>query len=153
MDIEKDFLNIEVGPDSRDCLRFLRPEKPRENDSPVKEYGFYRVVFVLNCSPFRLNGTLRHHLIKYKASDPTSVERMINSFYVDDLVPGSDTSYEAFKLCLNAKEMLAQGGFNLKKWLTNHKTLMGKLKRNEGNQWMDSQVEQSRLTLRLTLES
>ena len=142
-DIEKAFLNIAVDKEDRDCLRFLWPENPRENGSPIKVYRFCRVVFGLNCSPFLLNGTLRHHLMKYQVSDPTFVDRMINSFYVDDLVTGSDNPDEAFKLYLTAKERLAQGGFNLRKWLTNHKTLMGKLERNEENECIDSQVEQT----------
>ena len=60
-DIEKAFLNVEVDPEDRDCLRFLWVEKPPDL-SQVVVYRFCRVVFGLNGSPFLLNATLQHHI-------------------------------------------------------------------------------------------
>ncbi|XP_048577132.1 uncharacterized protein LOC125559150 [Nematostella vectensis] len=131
-DIEKAFLNIEVDPGDRDCLRFLFPEDPRREDSVIKVYRFCRVVFGLNASPFLLNGTLRHHLLKFKEIDPEFVEMLVDSFYVDDLVTGSNTPEEAYELYVKSKSRLAEGGFNLRKWQTNDSELRGRLDVGEG---------------------
>ena len=54
--------------------------------SKVVVYRFCRVVFGLNA----LNATLRHHNSKFKDEDADFVRRMIESFYVDDLVTEED---------------------------------------------------------------
>jgi hypothetical protein len=38
---------------------------------------------------------LRHHISKYKSDDPEFVRKLLDSFYVDDLVSGEDTTSEA----------------------------------------------------------
>ena len=82
-------------------------------------YRFCRVVFGLNASPFLLNGTIRHHLATYAEVDPEFVKRMIEAFYVDDLVTGERTVDKTFTLYKNAGERMSKGGFTLRKWKTN----------------------------------
>ena len=90
-------------------------------------YRFCRVVFGLNASPFLLNGTIRHHLAKLEKQDPAFVRKMLESFYVDDLVSGENSSAEAYALFQKARDRMAQGGFNLRKWLTNDAQLRDKI--------------------------
>ncbi|XP_048585406.1 uncharacterized protein LOC125568078 [Nematostella vectensis] len=89
-------------------------------DSVIKVYRFCRVVFGLNASPFLLNGTLRHHLVKFKEIDPEFVEMLVNSFYVDDLVTGSNTPEEAYELYVKSKSNLKSSAlwWNGPHWLT-----------------------------------
>ena len=118
-DIEKAFLNVEVDETDRDCLRFLWV---KDIDSEVHEtvvYQFCRVVFGLNASPFLLNATLRHHILKYLQSDPQFVQKVLESFYVDDLVSGDSTVKKTLELHDNCKTKMAIGRFRLRKWLTN----------------------------------
>ena len=49
-------------------------------------------MFGLNASPFLLNATLRHHVSKYNTVDPEFVRKVLDSFYVDDLVTGEDST-------------------------------------------------------------
>ena len=126
-DIEKAFLNISVDKVDRDCLRFLWPDDPNDNKSYVSIYRFCRVVFGLNASPFLLNGTIRHHLSKFEKEDLVFVRKMLESFYVDDLVSGEDSSNDAYALYIKAKDRMAQGGFNLRKWMTNDAQLRDKI--------------------------
>ena len=58
----------------------------RDSNSDVVMYRFCRVVFGLNASPFLLNGTIRHHLATFAEADPKFVKKMVDSFYVDDLI-------------------------------------------------------------------
>ena len=126
-DIVKAFLNISVDVNDRDCLRFLWVDDVRDSNSSVIVYRFCRVVFGLNASPFLLNGTIRNHLATFAEVDPKSVRKMIESFYVDDLVSGDSTTDKAYDLYSKAKVRMANGGFKLRKWKTNDPKLMERI--------------------------
>eukprot|EP00794_Sanderia_malayensis_P004267 gene4267-biopygen3471 len=122
-DIEKAFLNVEVEPDDRDCLRFLWVDNIEEKDPAVNVYRFKRVVFGVNSSPFLLNAVLRYHISLYQGRDPNLSEKLAKSFYVDDLVSGSKNVEEGRELFQNAKAYMRAGGFNLRKWKSNNPQL------------------------------
>lgn len=65
-DIEKAFLNVEVDPIDRNCLRFLWVEDFNAKDISVVVYRFNRVVFGVNSSPFLLNAVIRNHVEKFR---------------------------------------------------------------------------------------
>ena len=87
-------------------------------------YRFCRVVFGVNASPFLLNATLKHHISQYRA-DPEFVENLWNSFYVDDLVSGEKNLQKCLLLYQKSKKCLLEGGFNLRKWISNSPQLLG----------------------------
>ena len=126
-DIEKAFLNIEVDKEDRDYLRFLWMRDISNSNSEVVVYRFCRVVFGLNSSPFLLNATLRHHIESYSDSDPEFVRKMLDSFYVDDLVTGGRTLRDVNELYEKANSRMKSGGFTLRKWLTNDVELRKRL--------------------------
>ena len=130
-DIEKAFLNIAVDAKDRDSLRILWVEDVRDNNLSIVVYRFCRVVFGLNASPFLLNGTIRHHLDTFALKDPDFVKRMVEGFYVDDLVTGERTAGKAFTLFEKARDRMAKGGFNLRKWKTNDPELREKISSRE----------------------
>ena len=132
-DIEKAFLNVAVDPQDRNSLRFLWVEDVRDNNLSIVVYRFCRVVFGLNASPFLLNGTIRHHPATYAEVDPEFVKRLIEAFYVDDLVTGERTVDKTFALYKNARERIAEGGFTLRKWKTNDPQLREKISSRETN--------------------
>ena len=90
-------MNIEVNKEDRDCLRFLwvNDNDILNDDREIIVYRFCRVVFGLNSSPFLLNATLRHHISKYNELDPEFVLKVLESFYVDDLVSGEKSEEQA----------------------------------------------------------
>ena len=130
-DIEKVFLNIELDKADRDSLQFLLVEDPQDPRSKIVPYRFCRVVFGLNASPFLLNATLRYHISKYKIEDPEFGNKMLESFYVDDLVMGEDNTDKAYMLYEKSKKRMARGGFKLRKWLTNDKALRNQIAMKE----------------------
>ena len=132
-DIEKAFLNVEVDKADRDCLRFLWLEDVHKPDPQIAVYRFSRNMFGLNASPFLLNATLRHHISKYKEMDPEFVKKMMESFYVDDLVTGGNNTSEGHELYRKTKQRMASGGFRLRKWKTNDKTLRALIAKEERN--------------------
>ena len=58
---------------------------------------------------------------------PKLIERLINSFYVDDVVTGASTEEEAFRLYTDSKKILSKGAFNLRKSRTNTQSLQLKI--------------------------
>ena len=126
-DIEKAFLNIEINEKDKDFLRFLWIESISEDEPKIVVYRFNRVVFGVNSSPFILNAVLRHHIQTFKDVDPEFVRKLIDGFYVDDLVTGCSAPTEAIALYEKSKERMQKGGFKLRKWKSNDKDVQNKI--------------------------
>ena len=61
-DLQKAFLQIRMNENDRNVLRFLWFKDPFVEDPEIIMYRFACVLFGLNCAPFLLNGTIKHHL-------------------------------------------------------------------------------------------
>ena len=70
-----------------------------------------------------LNSTIQHHFNKYSPSHPELVTKLLQSFYVDDLVCGGNSEEEAYEHYLFAKEALSHASFNLRKFVTSSHVL------------------------------
>ena len=131
-DIEKAFLMVQVANADRDVLRFLWIDDPSREDPNIVLKRFNRVVFGVTSSPFLLNGTVRHHVSNYEAEDPQFVNDFLSSLYVDDFNGGKNSVPEAFQLYTKAKSRMKEGGFNLRKWISNSEKLMQWIDHKEG---------------------
>lgn len=116
-DLRRAFLQIEVDDCDRDFLRFLWNGKV---------YRFQRVPFGVNCSPFLLNATIRHHLQLDKDSgqyDPTLVTEIDQAMYVDDYVSGAQDSNAAAEKAIISNKILSDAGMTLRGWTSNSSEL------------------------------
>ena len=118
-DIEKAFLQIFIQESDKDLCRFFWYDDPCSENREIVEYRMTRVLFGLNCSPYLLAATVKHHCKKYKEEFPKTVESLLTQMYVDDWVTGGDSVEEAFSKYQQGTEILAKGGFALRKWKTN----------------------------------
>lgn len=123
-DIEKAFLMVGIKPDDRDMLRFLWYEDPFIPNPKLAVYRFNRLMFGLRPSPSILGATIEHHLRFYQLSEPEMVELLRKSLYVDDLITGEENDAKAFDVYKKSKEIMAKGGFNLRKWNSNSRSLL-----------------------------
>lgn len=130
-DIEKAFLMIVVTERDRDVLRFLWVRNIHDNPPVVQTFKFNRVVFGVSCSPFLLNATLQTHLESMQAQNPPLISNLAQSLYVDDLISGGSTDTEAYELYTGAKMILKEGGFNLRKFITNSRELQNRVDQEE----------------------
>ena len=130
-DIEKAFLMISVAPDDRDVLRFLWVDDVNTQVPNVVVFRFTRVVFGVSSSPFLLNATIRHHMERYATSYPEFVEKFLRSIYVDDVSYGADDPDSAYELYERSKQTLAEGGFNLRKFVSNSTLLSQRIQQKE----------------------
>jgi len=92
---------------------------------------FTRVVFEVCSSPFLLKATLKHHIERYKNEDPEFVDQFLRSIYVDDLSSGAADNNTAYELYLKCKLRLPEGGFNLRKFMSNSSQLTKRIQQNE----------------------
>lgn len=122
-DVEKAFLMIAVDEKDRDVLRFVWVDDVTKEDPELRVYRFNRVVFGVSSSPFLLNATVKYNLERFLDSNEVIVKRLLQSTYVDDIISGANSDEEAFELYTQAKAIFHQGGFNLRKFLSNSQPL------------------------------
>ena len=122
-DIEKTFLQISLNSDDRDYVRFLWFSDVHKicfsnfESNKFVEYRFCRVLlFGVASSPFLLSATIISHITQFYHLDPKFVVSLLNSLHVDDLNSGAHTIAEALEFFVKCKEVLALGGFNLRKF-------------------------------------
>lgn len=119
-DIKKAFLQIAVNEADRDFLRFLWINSKEEEII----YRHRRVVFGVNCSPFLLAATIRHHLELTKEKIASSewpyqmntLDKLNGCFYVDNCVTSlpDEASVESF--VKESFEIMLKGKFELTGW-------------------------------------
>ena len=89
---------------------------------------FLRVMFGLTSSPFLLGATIKHHVEQYLAANPDFVERFLRDLYVDDSTSSLDTDSEAIEFYKNAKRIMSEAGFDIRKWASNDRVVTEHLK-------------------------
>ena len=129
-DIERAFLMVSISEQDRDVLRFLWVDIKKDPPEACA-FRFTRVVFGVSSSPFLLNATIQHHLEEHKLAFPNTVKILSRSTYVDDIVSGAGNEEDAYQLYKESKDLLKQGGFNLRKFVTNSCQLQEKIDGSE----------------------
>ena len=122
-DIEKAFLQIELKIQGRDATRFLwlkDVDKPANNPDNLVVYRFCRVLFGAAPSPYLLNATIQHHLIK---QDDWISEDLQRSIYMDNVITGTDTEPEALQYYTSSRNCFQKAGMNLRQWTSNSPVL------------------------------
>ena len=104
-------------PDSdKPAVRFLWRESSEEEPSV---YQFERTVFGEVSAPSRANYTMRRNADENGADLPLGVRAVYKHFYMDDVLPSTNSREEAIEMREQMTELLRRGGFRLHKWLTN----------------------------------
>ena len=115
-DIKQAFLNVVIRDEDRDYLRFLWSDGPFSTEPNIIILRFLRVVFGTISSPFLLNATIKYHLERYLNDAKNFADKFLNDLYVDDSTSGFFNVKEAYHFYLNAKRIIKEGGFELRKW-------------------------------------
>lgn len=123
-DVEGMFHQVYVNPDYRNLLRFLWwndgniDSKPTEFRMTVHLFG---ATSSLGCANFTLKRTA-DDFEELFGSEPAKFVK--DDFYVDDGLKSVSTAIEASALISNTKSLLAKGGFNLHKFISNSKEVI-----------------------------
>ena len=116
------FLQVELHPDDRLYHRFLWQRSATE---PIITYEFLRLVFSVKASPYFAGRVLKETSVRFGSQASTEARRAIdNSFYVDGLLHSVATVEQGIKVRHDTQQMLTEGGFTLRKWMSNSKDVM-----------------------------
>ena len=122
-DIEKAFIQIELNTQDRDATRFLwlkDVDKSANNPDNLVVHRFCRVLFGAALSPYLLNATIQHHLIKQNDWISKDLQR---SIYMDNVLTGTDTIPEALQYYTLSRNCFQKAGMNLRQWTSNSPAL------------------------------
>ena len=121
-DIQSMFYQVMVPDDQQDVLRFLWR---MDESQPLMEYRLTRHVFGGTWSPSAANYALNKVIEDHGNNlNPSSKEAAKKGFYVDDLLVSVNSKTEAVQLGKELKALLACGGFNITKWVSNISEVM-----------------------------
>ena len=130
-DINKMFYQVLVPEEDRNYLGFLWWENGDLSLQP-ETFRMNVHLFGASSSPsiasFALQQTGRDNAQKFDAS---IIENIFNNFYVDDHLKSSNNEFELANQAKLTKELCAKGGFNLDKFVSNSKIVLGNVEAEE----------------------
>lgn len=120
-DVKRMFLCIGMEPKDRDHLRFFWRENEEDE---LRTFRFTAVTFGLTDAPFLAQEVFKRHAAKYKDKYPLAVDILINRRWVDDLLGSLRSPKVAAEVIEQIKEIMAEGGFPVKKWVCSSQQVM-----------------------------
>ncbi|XP_028170489.1 uncharacterized protein LOC114360115 [Ostrinia furnacalis] len=159
-DIVKMYRQVLVAEEDVKYQRILWRDEPEKQ---IKEYELLTVTFGTASAPYLAVRVLQQIAMDEGQEVPQAAERILQSFYMDDLMTGCSSVEEGVELYNQLSKLLEKGGFKLQKWNSNDKTLVETIKEKEresdglvteevieGNKDRDTQKpEQTELKLKL----
>ena len=130
-DIEAMFHQVRTPAGDSDSLRFLWTDDIHSDDPP---YTMQMLVHIfgakdsLTCAIHALHQTARDNVNKFSSA---TIETILKSFYVDDLLKSTLTEEEAIVLANELIEALRCGGFRLTKWVSNSEAVLRSIPQSE----------------------
>lgn len=123
-DIEAMFHQVRVTPEDRDALRFLWWPGGDLQQEPVV-YSMTVHLFGGTWSPSCCNFVLRHTArANQPGCDKGVTETILKNFYVDDCLKSIPDVESAIRQTDQLRRLLATGGFNLTKWISNNRNVL-----------------------------
>lgn len=119
-DIAKMYRQVNVAENQRDLQRIVW--RNDENDK-IKHYRLNTVTYGTGSAAFLAVRSLQQVAIENQQF-PQISNVIINDFYVDDLLTGTDTIENAINLKQNLSNLLSKYGFELRKWRSNRTEIL-----------------------------
>ena len=115
-DIEKMYRQISIIPKHADFQRIVWRFMPTE---PVQDFRLTTVTYGTASAAYLVTRALNQVAIDEGKIDLDAKRRILNDFYVDDLLSGASSIPEARRIVDAIKFILAKGGFPIRKWSSN----------------------------------
>lgn len=120
-DIAKMYRQILVDPRDRDYQRILWYDGDYR---AVQDYQLTTVTYGTACAPFLALRVLQQLLSDDGDGFPLAIPILTSNIYVDDVLFGAETIPSLKDARDQVRELLARGGFQLRKWASNESTLL-----------------------------
>uniref|UniRef100_A0A8D8XDY8 Integrase catalytic domain-containing protein n=1 Tax=Cacopsylla melanoneura TaxID=428564 RepID=A0A8D8XDY8_9HEMI len=116
-DIRQMYLAIKLHPEDSVYQQILWRKDPSQ---PVQQYEITRVCFGVTSSPFHALRVVKQLTKDEGHRFPKAAQVLNDHIYVDDVATGADSISEARELREQLSNLLAAGGFELRKWSCSH---------------------------------
>lgn len=120
-DIQSMYRQILVDKDQRRFQKIIWRYSP---DKPLQSYELNTVTYGTASAPFLATRCLKQIGEECALSQPLVSKVILNSFYVDDCLSGSDDFVQARDMCASLQKVLSSSGFPLRKWLANDPAIL-----------------------------
>ncbi|XP_043199298.1 uncharacterized protein LOC122369009 isoform X1 [Amphibalanus amphitrite] len=124
-DIEQMFLQVAVREEDQPALRFLW--RDLETDRPPSTYQMDRVIFGARSSPASASFVLKKTAEERAEDTPEGRKAaaiVVEDFYMDDMVTSVNSPAQAKTIVIEVTKLISRGGFRLRKWLSNDKSVL-----------------------------
>lgn len=119
-DITKMYRQVHFDKSQRSLQRIFWRENPQDE---LKTFELHTVTYGTASASFLAIRSLRKLAEDESNSFPIGARTVLRDFYVDDLLTGASTVQEALEIKEQAIKLLSKGGFELRKWSSNHPSL------------------------------
>ncbi|XP_074042815.1 uncharacterized protein [Leptinotarsa decemlineata] len=115
-DISKMYRMVKVHPENRNLQRIVWRSNPSK---AIEHFQLNTVTYGTSSASFLATRSLHQVGLDCQAEFPNISDIIINNFYVDDVIFGSDTLSDLIQLKYELSNILQQAGFLLRKWVSN----------------------------------
>ncbi|XP_017462520.1 PREDICTED: uncharacterized protein LOC108355890 isoform X2 [Rhagoletis zephyria] len=123
-DILEMFHQVEIRREDQNSQRFLWR---RNTNEVISEYVMSVMTFGATCSPCSVQFVKNKNAEEFQAAFPNAVKAIIDNDYVDDFVHCFSTPEEAVQTTNEVRWIHKQGGFDLKRFVSNAKSVTEQL--------------------------
>ena len=121
-DIEQMFLQVRIQSEDRPALSFLW--RNMESNRPPDTYEMTKAIFGAKCSPAIASYALRQTMEGCAHTEQWDSNELAKQFYMDDYVASEESPESASHLLHTVTALAASGGFRLRKWTSNSRTVL-----------------------------
>lgn len=127
-DVEKMYRQVLVRHEDRKYQKILWRS---ESTQPLKTYLLNTVTYGTAAAPFLATRALHEMGNICRKNQPKVADVIQHDFYVDDMLSGADSIYEAIELAKDVSQVLSEGCFPLRKWRSNSIEILQALSKNK----------------------
>ncbi|XP_058826902.1 uncharacterized protein LOC131686906 [Topomyia yanbarensis] len=126
-DVREMFLQVRMRDDDQQCQRFLWYHE----DGKIVVYVLQVMTFGACCSPSSAQFIKNLNAERFRAEYPVAVEVIQKRHYVDDMLVSVCTEQEAIQLAQQVNRVHAEGGFEIRNWISNSKQVVHALEEKQ----------------------
>ncbi|XP_036319000.1 uncharacterized protein LOC118733623 [Rhagoletis pomonella] len=127
-DIVEMFHQVKIRAEDQAAQRFLWRTHP---EHPIEVYTMSAMTFGVICSPSSAQFVKNKNAEEFRVRFPEAVEAIVNNHYVDDFVHCFSTVDEAIRITEQIVWVHKQGGFELKRFVSNSEQLTKRMNNKE----------------------
>nr|XP_041632380.1 uncharacterized protein LOC121502738 [Drosophila kikkawai] len=124
-DIREMFHQIKVSVSDQSSQKILC--RNGEIDRPPDTYVMQVMTFGASCSPSLANFVLRRNAEQFGEKHPSAIKAFFRNTFVADWLESVDTEDQMIELATNVKDIHTKGGFEMRNWLSNSKSVLQSL--------------------------